>query len=62
MYLEGGLGVQDTVVGYDADLHAVDLREARHDGGCIQRLELVKATAVSNARNNLQTMVDNWKK
>jgi len=52
-YLEGGLGVQDAVVGHDADLHDVNLREAGHDGGCVQRFELVEATAVSDAGNNL---------
>ena len=57
IYLEGGLGVKDAVVGHDADLHAVNLREAGHDGGCVQRLELVEATAVSDTSNNLQRII-----
>lgn len=55
MYLESGLGVEDAVVGDDTDLHAVQLREAGHDGWCVHLLELVEAAAVADARDHLRS-------
>jgi hypothetical protein len=56
--LERRLGIEDAVVGDDAHLHAVDLREAGHDGGGVLGLELVEATAVSDTGDNLNKNID----
>jgi hypothetical protein len=47
------LAEQDAVVGDDAHRHALDAREAAHQGGAVARLELVELAAVDDAGDDL---------
>ena len=51
--LDGRLGEEDAVVRDDADGHAVQPGKARDERRAVQGLELVKARAVDDARDDL---------
>ena len=55
--LERGLAEEDAVVRDDPNAEALDAREAAHQRGAIQRLELVKAGPVDQPRDDLVHVV-----
>ena len=55
--LQRAFGKQDAVVAEDADRHAVDVREAGHQRGAVELLELVEFGAVDQARDHLAHVV-----
>src|SRR5690606_8102943 len=48
---------QDAVVGDDADRHAVNMGEARNEGGAEARLEFVELRSVDDACNDFAYVV-----
>ena len=50
--LQCRFGEQNTVVGNNADWHAVDMGKATHQGRAITRFEFIKMTAINHARNH----------
>jgi hypothetical protein len=57
--LESGLGEQDAVVGHNPHWVAMQLGKPTHESGAVQLLELVKVTAVHDARDHLADVEPN---
>ena len=55
--LQRALGKQNAVVAQDADRHAVQTRKAGHQGGAVERLELVEFRRIDQARDHFTHVV-----
>lgn len=54
--LNGRLRIQDTIVGNDTDLDAIEMRETRHQGRAVFFLEFLKPGAVNQSGDNVKNV------